>query len=312
MRVTANTFPNSLIDQLGILATRQNRLQSQAATGQRIQLPEDDPTAMRRVLDLKAEGKTLAQYQRNISILKEFASASYNAMSAIKHISDRAGEIATLADGTKSPDQLKTYAIEINQMLMQSVELSNSKHRGDYIFGGTQTDRPPFELAPADADGLARSVAYQGNTTLSVSEIAESSLLTTQVLGANTTGAGSRGLLVDSSSGSDLFQHLIDLRDHLFAGEVDAIATTDRTNLLKDEENLLFHVGTNGAIQARLDTAKTIAETRNSSISSLVSNEADADLAQTLVQLSETQNAYRAALQSGATILNRSLMDFLR
>jgi hypothetical protein len=39
MRVTFNTFPNSLVTQLGDLASRQIRLQNQAATGQRIELP---------------------------------------------------------------------------------------------------------------------------------------------------------------------------------------------------------------------------------------------------------------------------------
>jgi flagellar hook-associated protein 3 FlgL len=114
MRVTANTFPDTLVDQLSQLAVRQNRLQSQAATGQRIRLPEDDPTAMRRVIDLQNESKNLGQYQRNISTLKEYASASFTAIKSLKKICDRAGEIATLADDTKSPEELRIYAIEIN------------------------------------------------------------------------------------------------------------------------------------------------------------------------------------------------------
>jgi flagellar hook-associated protein 3 FlgL len=312
MRVTANTFPNMLIDQLGKLSTRQNQLQSQASTGQRVQLPEDDPTAMRRVLDLQAEGQSLNQYQRNISILKEYASASYSAISSIKKLSDRAGEIAILADGTKSPEELKTYAAEVDQMLLQTVQLANTKHRGDYLFGGTQTNRPPFELAPVGADGLSHDYAYNGNTDLSYNEIGESTLLTAQTLGANSVAGGTRALLTDATSGADFLHHLIDLRDHLIAGDTATIASTDRPNLTKDEENVLYQVGTNGAVQARLETASSISETRSQSITTLVSNEADADLAQTLVQLSETQNAYRAALQSGATILSRSLLDYLK
>ena len=69
MRVTSNTFSNRLLDQLGDLATRQAKLQAQAATGQRVQLPEDDPVAMRRVLELQAEASSLNQYSDNIAIL---------------------------------------------------------------------------------------------------------------------------------------------------------------------------------------------------------------------------------------------------
>src|SRR5256885_1892354 len=119
MRVTSNTFPDSLVDQLGTLAARQSRLQNQAATGQRIQSPEDDPAAMRRVLDLQGEASRMAQYQQNISRQQDVASASYGVMKSLKKISDRAGEIAILADGTKSPLELQNYATEITELIRQ-------------------------------------------------------------------------------------------------------------------------------------------------------------------------------------------------
>ena len=42
-----------------------------------------------------------------------------------------------------------------------------------------------------------------------------------------------------------------------------------------------------------------------------ISREVDADLAQTLVKLNEVQAAYLAALKSGATIMNQSLLDYV-
>ena len=105
MRVTSSSFPNTLITQLGSLATRQAQLQSQVATGQRVQRPEDDPGAMRRVLDLQTESKTVGQYQRNIVRQQELATDTFSAVKALKRISDRAGEIATLADGLRRDDR---------------------------------------------------------------------------------------------------------------------------------------------------------------------------------------------------------------
>jgi flagellar hook-associated protein 3 FlgL len=137
-------------------------------------------------------------------------------------------------------------------------------------------------------------------------------MLTVQVPGSNTATIGSRGLIVDATSGAHFFQHLIALRDSLNAGNTALVVQTDRANLAKDEENFLFHLGTNGAIQSRLETAASVADTRGNSIEILISNEADSDLAQTLVRLNEAQNAYKAALQSGASILSSSLMDYLR
>ncbi|HKX61206.1 MAG TPA: hypothetical protein VJS65_05170 [Verrucomicrobiae bacterium] len=61
MRVTANTFPNALLNQLSSLGQRQNKLQSQAATGQIVSLPEDDPVAMRRILDMDTLEKLVSK-----------------------------------------------------------------------------------------------------------------------------------------------------------------------------------------------------------------------------------------------------------
>ena len=77
MRVTGNAFGESLVDQLGRLSTRQNRLQNQAATGQRVTRPEDDPVAMQRILDLQSEAGKLSQYRENITRL--LAKLSFNA-----------------------------------------------------------------------------------------------------------------------------------------------------------------------------------------------------------------------------------------
>ncbi|MBI3414284.1 MAG: hypothetical protein HY043_03015 [Verrucomicrobia bacterium] len=311
MRVTANTFPDSLVTQLNNLATQQNRLQNQAATGQRIQLPEDDPSAMRRVMDLQTESKALQQYRSNIATLQEQSNASFAVIKQLKQVSDRAGEIATLADGIKSPLELKTYATEISQLIQAAVQYANSQHHGDYMFAGTKSNTPPF-AATMDSSGQITGVTYQGNDQLAHAEIAKGVTVAAFTVGANTTGSGPRGLISDSRTGADFFQHLIDLQKHLQAGDTKSISAQDQAQLAKDEDNFLYHVGETGATQSRLNDSATIHQNRGQSIETLVSKEVDADMAQTLVRLNESQTAYKAALQSGSTMLQISLLDFLR
>lgn len=311
MRVSASTFPDTLVTQLAQLTVKQNRLQSQAATGQRVQLPADDPAAVRRVMDYQAEARLVGQYQRNITYQEELAQASFDGIKGLKAISDRAGEIATLAGGGRSATELNAYATEVSQLIKQAVQLANTKFQGAYLFGGTRSDQAPF-VAAYDGSGSVSAVNYQGNTSAAQTEIAEGVTLSAQVVGANSNGAGPGGLLADSRAGADFFNHLISLQSHLSAGDVAAITATDQPALGRDEENLITHLGANSAIQARLEAAGAMAENRATSLESQVSKEADADLAETLVRLNQTQNAYRAALQSGALILNYSLLDYLR
>src|SRR5262249_52330685 len=243
MRVTANTFPDSLIDQLSSLSQRQGKLQTQAASGQRVQLPEDDPAAMHRVLELQAEGKSLAQYQRNIAHHQEIAASTFNALKALKQVSNRVGEISVSADGLKPQTDLNLYAKEVTELIKQAVQIANSQDRTDYLFSGTLTDRPPFVMT-TDANGNATSVTYQGNTTLAQTEITNGVAVSAQAVGANTSGGGPRGLITDDRVGADFFNHLISLQNNLLSGNVSAIQNTDRPDLTRDEDNFLFHLGT--------------------------------------------------------------------
>ena len=313
MRVSFNTFPNSLTSQLAALTAKQTRLQNQAASGKRFSQLEDDPAAMRQVLDLQTRDSQIAQYRKNIASLQTQATSSYNALSGLAKISARAGEIATLADGTRSPQELSTYAAEVTQLIQQGVQSMNSTGQGGYLFGGTQTTQPPF-VAATDANGNVTSVTYQGNESVPDAEIAAGATVAVQMPGANTSGSGPGGVITDTRSGADFFNHLISLQNHLLAGNTTAVASVDHPALAKDEDNITSQIANNGLIQSHLSTADSLASTQSLSVKQMVSQASDADLTETLTQLSATQTAYQAALQSGAKLLNSNmtLLNYLQ
>jgi flagellar hook-associated protein 3 FlgL len=197
--------------------------------------------------------------------------------------------------------------------IYRDLKLANPRHHVIFIFAGTKNDAPPFSVT-RDANGRVTNVTYDGSSTVFESEIASGIAVSVTVPGENSSGTGVRGLFKDTraDSGADMFGHLISLRDNLLNNSSDAVRGTDLPNLLKDEENILFHFGNVGAIQSRLEVATDLASLRSTSLESLVSKESDADLAETLVALSEIQNAYQAALKTGGTILSQSLLDYIR
>ncbi|HYG21180.1 MAG TPA: flagellar hook-associated protein FlgL [Verrucomicrobiae bacterium] len=311
MRVTGNSFTTNFLSQVGKLTARQQQLQTQAATGQRVFSPGDDPAAMQRAMALRAEQGSLSQYNSNIAVLRDRASNAFNSLKSIKTLSDRAGELATLADGTRSPAELTSFATEVSQLIKQAVHTMNAKYGDQHLFGGTAGDQPPFSFEE-DANGNVVSVTYHGNTSVPETEIAAGSTLAVDTPGANAAGTGARGVVSDARSGADFFNHLISLQDHLLAADTASIINNDRAALLRDEENFLYQLSNNGVLQSRLETAKTAAAMRSESLEGMLSKEADADLTETLVQLSQAQTSYQAALQSGASLMRLSLMDYLR
>jgi len=303
MRIAGTFFNNSMANQINLLAGRQYQLQNQATTGQSITAPEDDPTGMMQALGLQADSASVAQYAQNISTLQNRSSLVANALQQLKTISDRIGELATQSDGTASPTQLQANATETTQLIKQAVDVMNTKD-GDngYIFGGTASSQPPYVLA-TDANGNVTGVTYQGNASVAETEIGQNITASVDVPGENNSGSGARGVITDSRYGADFFNHLISFQNNLLAGNTSAIMTTDRPALSKDEDNLVYQVGENGAVLARLDAAASAATAKQSSLNASLNSVAGADLTQTITQLTQTQNAYQIAMQSSASIL---------
>ena len=310
MRVTSNSYSENLVTHFHTLARRQLALQDQIATGQRIRSASDDPFAAQQVMQLRDESVANRQYQKNIGVHQEFAQVTHGLMRNLQNRLDRAQEIAFTIDDLDSPEDLKAYAAEVNQLLEHAADkISNAQHRGEFIFGGTKSDAIPFSIQ-RDAGGKITAVTYTGSSSTAESEIAPGVLVSSRVPGQG--GGGEGGLFADSSSGADIFAHLIALRDQIEAGDVSAIHSTTRDLLRADEDNVLFHMAKNGALQARLESSLSSAKDENLALEHEISDRADIDMAEAIVRLNQQQTNYQAALQSAGSIMQLSLLSFLR
>ena len=65
-------------------------------------------------------------------------------------------------------------------------------------------------------------------------------------------------------------------------------------------------------MSARLDAAKSRLSDIENTTTKLLSDTEDTDISQAIVDLTTQQNVYQAALKSGASIIQPSLLDFLR
>ncbi|HUA39670.1 MAG TPA: hypothetical protein VMA35_14850 [Candidatus Sulfopaludibacter sp.] len=313
MRVATNAYTDSMLNQFSVLKNQLNTLQNQASTGLSVQAPSDNPSAMEDTLnDLSAQAAQ-TQYSANISTLQTRATSVYNVMESLQTLTSRAEEIATEAgSGTNSQSDLNNYANEVQQLIQQAVQLMNTQDpsTGQYLFGGTDSAPAPYTVT-TDASGNVTGVTYQGNFSVNQVGIAPGVTISVDVPGQNTGTSGTRGLITDATSGADLFNHLIALQNDLTSGNTGAITGTDEANLQNDNNNLLYQISNNGAIQTRLNNAATFASSQSSTLNQMVTNSSGADLVQTMVQLSQAQTAYQAALQSSAQIMYLSILDFM-
>jgi flagellin-like hook-associated protein FlgL len=89
----------------------------------------------------------------------------------------------------------------------------------------------------------------------------------------------------------------------LLSGNTGAITATDAKNLSNDSDNIIYQVATNGAAQTRLTAAASFASAQQSGLQQSLTSVAGADLAQTLTQLTQANNAYQVALQTSSQIM---------
>jgi flagellar hook-associated protein 3 FlgL len=128
-------------------------------------------------------------------------------------------------------------------------------------------------------------------------------------LSINTVG---REVLGDGQ-GSDtkLLATLRNAIDHLRAGDGASLRGADLTDLDAALNTVLEVRARNGARSNRIDSAlDRLGQVEQSTVSQLSGVE-DADMAQTLIDLSTQNAAYQAALRAGASIVQSSLLDFL-
>jgi flagellar hook-associated protein 3 FlgL len=298
MRIASNTVQDNIVRQIQQLGYQTSKLQTQVASGQRIDSADDDPAAAGRVLNHQSELRRVDQYGTNATRALEISQASFSGLNSVKDISDRAGELATLGRAPMSAASFDAYATEVNQLIEQLVQVGNSRLGTDYIFAGTAVDAPPY-VATRDSAGNVTAVAYNGNTSqaaIPLSEVSSVSPFT-----SSGTNIGIR----------DLMNQLVNLRDAFNANDGAALATA-QTAIIGGEDTLVAAIADNGAVQMRIEVNQSQQQSRADNLVALVSGETAADLPDSIVRLNQSQTAYQAALQSAASIMRISLLDYIK
>lgn len=140
---------------------RYSQLQQQVASGKRVGKLSDDPAAALRILPLRNDLRNLAQLGDNVALARETLNTGSASLEDASALMQRVRELTTqAANGTMSSSDRSSVGAELEQLLSQLVSIGNSRRGDRYLFGGTASGSPPFELV--DDAGGAR-VDYHGN-----------------------------------------------------------------------------------------------------------------------------------------------------
>ena len=313
MRVTFNSFPDTLLGRLQSLGSEQNKALIQLSTGQRIAAPSDDAPAMQRILNLRVEKKQNQQYHRNATDGLEISKVTFSSLEQIKDLLVRASELSANVNGATSDQEFKAKASEIDQLIQQGLNVANTKLRGSYLLAGEASGAPdaPFVIASKNSKDQISQIDYrypiadQGDDANPQMHIGEDTKIS-----AFTTPRENRQV-------ADLLNKMISMRNAMSdtptapATKASSVLAL-RDDLASKEDEILSSLSRAGTIQYRLETAMRDLEVRYEGTERLISTDADIDFAEATVRLNRAQMAYQAAIQSGARIQSNSLLDYLR
>jgi flagellar hook-associated protein 3 FlgL len=206
MRITESRIAADFLTNVANTQNRINDLQNQLSTGKRVNEPSDDPEAADLILRLNASIARNEQFSRNIGGAQSMLSASTGALDSMQQLIAQLQATMTQAENGTETTSLPTLADTVDGYLNQAIALANTEFNGKYVFGGTQTQTPPYTLAPNAAPPPSQVVTYTGNTGQIDYAVGEG-----QTQAVNVTGQEAFG-------GAAFFNELIQIRDNLRAG----------------------------------------------------------------------------------------------
>jgi flagellar hook-associated protein 3 FlgL len=302
MRITQGMADRQVLQDLGSTKARLTALQREISSGKRITRPSDDPFGTGRTLHLSGELEAFKQYKSNADDGTGWVTATETALTRITDAVQRARELL-VQGGNDSNGQVarEGIAAEIEALTEAVKQEANVTYDDRFIFAGTATETRPYELGASDE--------YAGD---------EGQIM--RVIGAGVSlpvNVDIQTLLGNGAAAEDnkLLDVMRDIAKDLRGGtpaNAEALRGTDLERLDDNMDELTRVRAVVGATTNRLATAGTRLEQLQEASLNQLSQVWNADMAEALVNYSTQQTAYETALRAGATLIQPSLMDFLK
>lgn len=294
MRITHRMISDTTIRNMRNNLSKLESLHSSITTGKRLTRPSDDPAAVARTLTYTGDLAAGEVFLRTMDSSLSWMSATDSALDDAGNLLQRARELAVQgANGVLTPDDMKRIGAEVDNLLEQMVVTGNASIRGQRLFAGQQIDGDPF---PANAG--TPGYTYAGDAGQMRREYDIGAYLT-----INTPG---------QATFDPAFTALINLRDHLNAGNGTAISSSDITAVDQALDTILSARAEVGAKINRVEAAQGRQNLLQVNLEELRSKSEDTDFTEAVSKFSIQETVYKASLEVGGKAIQPSLLDYLR
>lgn len=287
MRVTQSMLSNNMLQNLSRSYSKLGKLQDQLSTQKKITRPSDDPVVAMLGLGYRTQLNQVQQYERNISTVKNWLDSTDDAISQGVKVLQRIRELTVQAsNGTYEETQRGQIAVEVRQLMDQLITIGDTQVGGKYIFNGTATNvRPDGNFS----DGEISIEIFQGINMV-----------------VNTSG---KALFGDMFEADGPLSRLISTLEDPAKSEEDVEAFLDELDQVMDR--FLQQQANVGAKQNRIELMEDRLANQEGIVTKILSENEDVEIEKVITELITQESIHRAALATGARIIQPTLVDFL-
>jgi flagellar hook-associated protein 3 FlgL len=293
---------------------------SERSLGTKFSRSSDDVSSALQAFNIRRALSRTELYQSNINEVKGVLEQTETTMMGINEILVQAQtSLVQGSNGTMSTDAREAVADIFDSLQEQLLKLANTNFAGKYIFGGTNTTSNPFTVssgklyyngqdvdsAVVDSDevyidlGLGLtfdgSGALQKNTAFSIS----------------TPGNTLLGYGKDADGWSNnAYNYLGEVAASLRSGDMSNI-TKQSAKLTDMADNMMVTVAGIGEKVKFVEFLDDRYASDTLNLQKRQSEVEDVNLAEAYTNYTMAQTTYTAALQMGAKIIQKSLLDFM-
>jgi flagellar hook-associated protein 3 FlgL len=296
MRMNPNYTPD-ILNSLWQTEAQQQTATEQLATGLRVNVPSDDPTAAAEDVENLSLQSSNDQYQKSTTDLEGMLQTADSSLSSVVTSLNQAISLGVQgANSGLSAADLQSIGTQVQGIQSQILQLANTSYQGSYLFSGTATTTAPFN---ADAS-LPSGVQYNGNAGVNSVSIAEDQNLQVNLPGSQ---------VFQGTSG--VFASLQQLTTALQSGNTTSIATAT-TQVSAALANLSQQRVFYGNAVNQLNANQTSLQTENVDLRSQETALVGANMAEAATNLSQATTSQSATLAALAKILPQSLLNYLQ
>ncbi len=145
MRITNQWVYNSFVNQINRNNTSLNELQSKISSGYKYQRASENPVDNALTMEYSSEIYENTQFIRNIDHSKDWYNMTDSSLTNLESILQRVRELA-IEGATDTTVEIDRDAIakELDQLLLEVVNIANTKVNNEYIFAGSINDIAPI------------------------------------------------------------------------------------------------------------------------------------------------------------------------